>query len=105
MKYFVLLMFISATALANIPMGSFEGRTNRGVGCYYEYNGNKLVFGYQPDDRPWGVCQVNFGDIEETETRARAVGEDCSAEFDLKKNVVTMTFDYPFKIVRCLNLR
>lgn len=106
--FFLITLFFSMSALANLPIGEFDGITNRGQACYYSFNGQKLVFGYMPDDRPWEYCQVSEERISSSTESIKAKGKNCSGEFFLDKKMAIMTFNEsvgPYKIIRCRNLR
>lgn len=102
------LAFTTAAFASELPKGSFEGRTNRNMSCYYKYDGQTLVFGHFPDDRMSDVCVIRNAQVVTDGGNVSVENAGCKATFSVSGSSIKaiMTFnEAPFKTIRCLDLR
>lgn len=104
---FVLAITTAAFA-SELPTGSYQGRTNRNMSCYYKFDGQTLVFGHFPDDRMSDVCVIRNVHVVSQGNTASVADAGCEASFTVSGNSIKaiMTFnEAPFKTIRCLDLK
>lgn len=96
---------------SDLELGSFEGRTTRNQTCFYNFDGQILIFGFRPYDRDWKTCEVKWENIITNQNRVSARSDDCKAVFSLNEASslsAVMTFNKPggpSKVIRCLDIK